>query len=299
VTPSVLRLASDALEVEVLPELGARIHRLRFRGHDILRAAPDPSAHEGDPFFWGSYVMAPWCGRVEAGVTTQVGGRALRLPTNFPDGTAIHGQVYARPWELVAASGSGEDGPTGASATFRVLAGGDAWPWPHVVEQRIAAHGATLAIDLALTNRADDPMPAGIGIHPWFMRPLRLSVDAGAVFASNTEPSPEPVRVEGRFDLRALRDVPDDLDGCWTAIGPAQVRFAWPALGARASMHADATTLHVAVASPTTLDAVAVEPQTHVPQGLRRVVNREPGALTMLAPGATLRLSVELAFEMG
>ena len=301
-TPTVLEITSDELHVEVLPELGARIHRLRFRGHDILRAADSPSAHESDPFYWGSYVMAPWCGRVGAGATTRIGRRAFSLPSNFPDGTAIHGQVYARPWQL-AAGGAGRGGASrdgaddGGSASFEVVAGGDAWPWPYLVEQTISAHGATLAIDLAVTNRADDPMPAGVGIHPWFLRPLRVSVDASGVFASNTEPSADPVVVAGRFDLRELRDVPDDLDGCWTGIGPDQVVLEWPSLGLRTRMRAEAPSLHVALASPSTLDAVAIEPQTHVPAGLRRVINGEPGALTMLDPGATLRLSVEIAFE--
>lgn len=43
--------------------------------------------------------------------------------------------------------------------------------------------------------------------------------------------------------------------------------------------------------------AVAVEPQTHAPQGLRRLLNREPGAMAMIGPAESLRMGVELAFE--
>jgi hypothetical protein len=52
-----------------------------------------------DPFFWGAYVMAPWCNRVVP-EPIEVGGRTVALGPNFRDGTAIHGQVYASPWTV-------------------------------------------------------------------------------------------------------------------------------------------------------------------------------------------------------
>jgi galactose mutarotase-like enzyme len=53
----------------------------------------------------------------------------------------------------------------------------------------------------------------------------------------------------------------------------------------------------IVVASPTTLDAVAIEPQTHAPHGLRRFMSGEPGGLHPIQPGATMRLTTELTFE--
>ena len=90
-------IADGPLEVVVLPEAGARLHRLRAFGHDVLLTPDDPATHLADPFFWGAYVMAPWCNRIEAR-PTRIGAREVDLASNFPDGTAIHGQVYARPW---------------------------------------------------------------------------------------------------------------------------------------------------------------------------------------------------------
>ena len=106
-----VRLVTDDLELVVLPELGARLHRLRVFGHDLLRTPDDADQHRVEPFWWGGYVMAPWCNRLEA-VPVEVAGRTVALASNFPDGTAIHGQVYRQPWrldaeaiELVAAGG--------------------------------------------------------------------------------------------------------------------------------------------------------------------------------------------------
>jgi galactose mutarotase-like enzyme len=50
----------------------------------------------------------------------------------------------------------------------------------------------------------------------------------------------------------------------------------------------------VAVATPPDLDAIAVEPQTHAPDGLRRMLDGRPDGLTMLPPEASLALDVEI-----
>jgi galactose mutarotase-like enzyme len=151
-------------------------------------------------------------------------------------------------------------------------------------------------------------MPAGIGIHPWFLRPLRLAIHAERVHEANSAAGREPAPVGGPFDLRRMRGVPDDLDGCWTDVADPPVELEWPILGVRATMRAavfvdppgptdGGRLLHVVMASPRNLDAVGVEPQTNAPQGLRRFLDGAPGGLVALDPGKRLRLDVALAFE--
>src|SRR2546428_3342495 len=81
-------LKSAAVEVDILPEVGARLHRLRAFGRDILRAPANPEEHIRDPFFWGGYPMAPGGGPVHAG-PVQGPNRQRALPPNFPDRAAI------------------------------------------------------------------------------------------------------------------------------------------------------------------------------------------------------------------
>ena len=92
-----VRIAGGAIEIEVLPAIGARLHRLRAFGEDLLRTPWDLRPHLDDPYFYGSYPMAPWCNRIAAG-RTPFHDRVIDLPASFPDGTAIHGQVSRRPW---------------------------------------------------------------------------------------------------------------------------------------------------------------------------------------------------------
>ena len=284
--------AGGPIEVEVLPAAGARLHRIRVRGHDLLRTPSDPGRHVDDPYFWGCYPMAPWCNRVPSGPALAA-GRAIDLPPTFPDGTAIHGQVSRRAWDVVAS------GP--ASAAFRIEAGGDGWPWRYAVEEEVrVGDGGRLRLTLRLRNEADEPMPAGLGFHPWFRRPVRVAIVAAAVHPSNLATDAEPVPVSGLLDRRRLEALPDGLDATWADLGDPPVVLDWPDAGIRAELTvagpAGAPPFIVA-ASPAGIDAIAVEPQTHVPDGLRRLARGEPGGLVLLAAGASLELTATLAFS--
>jgi len=282
--PTELVLGSDELEVILLPEHGGRIHRLRAFGTDLLRTPSDPADHADDPFFWGAYVMAPWCNRAQTG-PMGIAGSSVDLAANFADGSAIHGQVYARPWQ-VRADGS-----------LSVSGGGDGWPWPYEVVALVTVAGPTVTCDYRLVNRSDGPMPAGIGLHPWFLRPVALRVPAHAVYPANTGSARDPRPVAGAHDLRVARLPDAGLDGTWTALAAPHVELAWPQADIAASMEVEAAHLLVAVATPGHLDAVAVEPQTHGPDGLRRLERGEPDALSLLPPGESLSLTVRITVE--
>lgn len=280
---ALVRIAGGPIELEVLPEVGARLHRLRVHGHDLLRTPDDLRPHRDDPYFYGSYPMAPWCNRVAAGPLT-VAGRLIDLPATFPDGTAIHGQVSRRPWTQV------DEG------RFRIGAGGDGWPWEYEVEQRIRIDGARLELALRLTNVSDAPMPGGIGFHPWFRRPVRVAIAAASVHPSNLATDAEPVPVAGRFDRHALEEMPEGLDSTWADLAEPPVVLEWPAAGIQATMTVDAPSRFIVAATLRGTDAVAVEPQTHAPDGIRRLLAGEPGGLALIPPDASLELVVGLAF---
>jgi aldose 1-epimerase len=279
----IVRIGDGAIEVEVLPAVGARLHRLRAFGRDLLRTPDDPQRHVDDSWFWGSYPMAPWCNRVAAGPML-VAGRPVDLPATFPDGTAIHGQVSRRAWE------------DRGDGVFQIAGGGDGWPWDYTVDQRIAVTADQLELDLRLTNRSDASMPGGIGFHPWFRKPLRVAIAAGRVHPSNLATEPDPIPVSGPFDLRRLGPLADGLDAAWADVADPPVILDWPA-GIRATMSVLGPTRFIVAASPSAIDAVAVEPQTHAPDGIRRLQNGEPGGLALIAPGQSLELRVRLAFE--
>jgi aldose 1-epimerase len=288
VTPAndrVVRIAGGALEVEILPAIGARLHRLRVDGHDILRTPDDIERHHDDGWFWGSYPMAPWCNRLPAG-PGRLAGHEVRLEPNFPDGTAIHGQVSRREWE---ADGEGR---------FRIEAGGDGWPWRYEVEQEIAIVGEReLRMSIRLTNRSTDAMPGGIGFHPWFRDPVEVAIRAASTHPSNFATDALPVAVTGTTDRRDLGPFPEGLDATWTDLASPPVLLAWPTAGLTARISASSTGRFIVAARPAGIPAVAVEAQTHAPDSGRRLERHEPGALEVIEPGDSLEMTMTLSFE--
>lgn len=280
---STVVIGGDELEVELLPEVGGRIHRIRAFGHDLLRtpARIDIYRHEG--FFWGAYPMAPWCNRAPPG-PQPVAGRTTDLAPNFVDGSAIHGLVAGLAWERLAPEvlGAEVDDP--------------AWPWRFAVRLEAAVDGATLLLHYRLDNRADAPMPAGLGLHPWFRGPIQVSLPARSVYRSNADSPVAPEAVAGHFDLATRAEPAAGLDATWVDLDEPVVELAWPDAGmvARLSVETSAPAVLVALASPAALGAVAVEPQTHGPDPLRRLRHREPDAPIQLAPGASLTLDLRL-----
>lgn len=281
-TPEVIVLGGDPLELQLLPSVGGRLHRLRAFGHDLIRTPPSTLRHATDPYFWGGYVMAPWCNRMSA-VPTVVGERTIGIAPGFPDGTAIHGQVATVPW---ARRGDG---------ALVVRGGGDGWPWPYEVVERVSVAGASVGIALAITNLADDPMPAGIGLHPWFVGPPEMAIASSRVVPSNVDPVAVAELVAGRFDLRRIRPLSAGLDATWLDVADPAVELRWPSFGLEATMRlASDAGVAVAVASPAGVGAVAIEPQTHAPWGLRRFLDGAPHSLRLLPPGASLTLTIEI-----
>jgi aldose 1-epimerase len=278
----VTTLASDDVSVTVLPQLGARVHSVSAFGVDLLHTAAAPSAHRGDPFFWGGYHMAPWCNRLATG-PVPVGRRTVDLASNFPDGTAIHGQVSNAPWEVR------DEG------LFGISGGGAGWPWTYDVTLRVTVGEATLRLDYALTNTADDPMPAGVGWHPWFRSPSTVRFAARRVFPDNTGTEPQPEPVAGPFAVTGDGPLADGIDATWADIGDPAVELAWPD-GLAATMSTDVADAVVVAANPAARRATAIEIQTHAPDGLRRLLGGEPYGMRLLAPGATLPLRIDLSF---
>jgi aldose 1-epimerase len=277
-------ISSEHLHIVVLPGVGARLHELTVRGEQLLKTPPVVEEHRRDPFFWGAYVMAPWCNRVEPG-PAEVLGETVDLVPNFKDGSAIHGQAYATAWEQTS------------DTSFALDHGGDGWPWPYRVEIDYLVEGLHLTVRQRLVNRASSPMPGGLGLHPWLTGNPPLTIRAASAYPTNIDPPAVPLPVNGDLDMRQVRTLTLGLDATWVDLDDPAVVIAFPGIGVRAILRSESPTLHIVAANPDDRDAVAVEPQTHAPQGLRRLVRGEPGAMAVIQPGQSLELATEISFE--
>ncbi|MEX1169699.1 MAG: aldose 1-epimerase [Chloroflexota bacterium] len=255
--PERLHLRAPGVEVVVDLVSGGRLASFVVDGHELLLT-------EGPgPMGWGSFPMAPYAGRIRDG-QFEFRGRRHELPIAMPP-HAIHGTVFDRPWRAV----------DGRTITIDL---GPSWPFAGRAVQRFELTAGRFTSRLEV--RADEPMPASIGWHPWFRRrprpvagapsrtpiePVELVLDAGAMLRrdpagiTTTElVSPPP---------------PGPWDDCFTDLGrPPMLR--WPGF-LELTIESDCSTW-VVYTMPA--DALCVEPQTAPPDALNaRPAIIEPG----------------------
>lgn len=282
---------------------GGRLASLVAGGAERLVTDPaaGPAPPELEGLAWGSFLMAPWAGRLDEG-RLPWGGEVHHLPRTF-QGHAIHGTTFDRAWEVQDA------GPTAATLTCALT---DPWPFGGLVRQRVTLQQGALRLE-AEVEAADRPMPVSLGWHPWFARPatgdLRLRVAATGTLQLRDDLLPTGAVVPLEPATTDLRDGPllgdRRLDDVYVDVGmPAELR--WPDLVLR--MTWEGAVQSIVVHTPPR--GVALEPQTAWPNAAQLVVQdlgepagrRRPGAadrvldrsvtgLVVAAPGTPLRAS--------
>jgi galactose mutarotase-like enzyme len=88
------------------------------------------------------------------------------------------------------------------------------------------------------------------------------------------------------------------VDAAWPVEGDPAATLYWRDTGVRASIHVEPVASYIVAANPGNRDAIALEPETHAPMGLRRLLNGEPGAMTLMPPGASLSLVSIVSLSM-
>lgn len=166
-----LVLQNDALSLLLLPEHGGRIGRLQIRKHALEILQPVDPRQALDPLNWpkaGAYPLIPYSNRI-ANAQLRFAGQVYALPAHpqaLPH--TLHGVSHTLPWHVDSQS------PTQASLSLDYQ--GPHWPWPIRAEQHFEICGKHLHIRLALFNRGETPMPAGLGLHPYFLAHPQLHV---------------------------------------------------------------------------------------------------------------------------
>ena len=236
--PEALRLSAPGVELVVDIVAGGRLASLVVDGHEVLRTADD------GPFTWGAFPMAPFAGRLRDAVLS-FGGVNHQLPVSLPP-HAIHGTVLHRRWQVV-----------GDAAIATEL--GPDWPFAGGVVQRFELANDHLTCRMELL--ADEPMPASIGWHPYFVRripgvagELELDFDAGAMYVRDAAGIPTGELVP---------PPPGPWDDCFTDLRRPPV-LRWPGF-LELTIESDCPDWVVYTVPE---DTICVEPQTAPPDAL-------------------------------
>jgi aldose 1-epimerase len=274
----IVQLVAGSDRVLVDPAAGGRLASLIAAGRERLIDRPQPGA----PFpaiSWGSFLMAPWVGRVSQG-WLDWRGSSFELARNLGQ-HAIHGACFDRPWQV--------DRVTETAVELSIVIDPARWPFGGTARQRITLQPGSLVIEASI--RAAAAMPAALGWHPWFRREpgedleVTVSADRRLELDATLIPTGRSLPVEGPFDLRAGPRLGDRrLDDAYIdARGPALVR--WPDLELRIDFTEPVGS--IVVFSPP--GSVCVEPATAWPDAIRLATEGVPGTgVVTLQPGAEL-----------
>lgn len=274
-----LELRVDGASIVIDTERGGRLASLVINGQQLLVA---PVRATDRSIYWGSFLMAPWAGRIGNAIL-EFDGRRHVLPTR--DGPhALHGVVVDRRWSVERAS-------TSEAVVSCPLADGS-WPFDGLVRQRfeLSADAFVQTAEIEAAQR----MPVTLGWHPWFVRgggpSPRITVNAEEVLETEALiPTGHRVLVNELTDLRSGPEIEGRvLDHVYVhPNSPAVIR--WPTLELRAELEPPIGCVVV----HTRKDAFCVEPQTGWPNAAVLAQRGVPGTgLTVLEPGGTLRATV-------
>lgn len=284
-----LVLASGAARARILARAGGRVTALSLAGPDGVAVEllhPYPEDH-ADPVRWakgGIYPLAPFSNRI-ANACVRVGDVDHRLAPH-PDALphALHGHAHLRPWRLVSQAAD-------RAVLALESAAGDAWPWAFGAELDYRLEASCLHARLTITNSDRRPMPAGIGLHPYFRHPPQSPVAfaAATIWEQDRDglaTRPRPSRADERFDpARALPE------GGLTWYGSGWSGVATTALGAglQARIDADPVFAHLVVHRPESGAYLCLEPVSHVADGFNLAARGVPATGTvLLQPGGSL-----------
>src|SRR5688572_19631171 len=158
---SPLLLRAGSLELELRPSIGGAISNFSWVAEDrrtpILRESHTPLENVLDA---ASFPLVPFANRIRGGSFTFRGRQVLLSQNMAGDASPLHGQGWTGVWRAEAVS------DCEASLAFGHEPG--EWPWAYEAVQQFRLVADSLWLRLACRNRSDEPMPCGLGFHPYF-----------------------------------------------------------------------------------------------------------------------------------
>jgi aldose 1-epimerase len=216
-------------------------------------------------------------------------GREVRLAPNMTgDPSPLHGQGWLNRWIVEQADDS--------EAVLGFVHEAGEWPWSYQARQQFALDEAGLAIKLTCRNTSREPMPCGLGQHPYFPCGPATRIDTSVTDAWTIDEHVLPVEkvpATGRFDLRNRRVCGQDLDhgfGGWSG----RARLSDPDWRFRLELSSP-TAKFFQLYSPADGGIFVAEPVSHANAALNAPEEQWPElGMRVLEPGEAMSLDMRL-----
>ncbi len=270
--------------VELDAANGGQIVRADWRGHPVLAPGEAGRAAADQPA--GCFPLVPYSNRIRD-AKFRFGGQDIILPPpEYAAPHALHGRGWRAAWAAEAAG-------NGAARMGLEHARG-AWPWRYRAEQGVRAESNRLHITLSITNLDTAPMPAGIGLHPYFVRPEGMWLNAATDGRWTTLP--------GETGLPYRREpAPADL----SAPGHDHCHYGWNGQaefggrgGLTVTLTASPSLGNLVIYTPPGKPCFCAEPVSHVSDAVNMDGLSEAEQMAVLLPGETLSGTMTLSARL-
>ncbi|MGN6156341.1 MAG: aldose 1-epimerase [Sphingomicrobium sp.] len=291
-TDASLTLSSDILELRLSPSIGGAISDFAWKdGGDrrpILRESHTPLENVLDA---SCFPLVPFVNRIRGGCFT-FRGRQVRLSPNMAgDPSPLHGQGWTSPWRVESRADSQ------AVLAFDHRSG--EWPWTYEARQTFRIEGNALHLRLECRNNSAEPMPCGLGFHPYFPcgPGTRIQTEVAGVWTVDKDVLPVArMPAEGRYaigdDPVCSRGLDNGYDG-WSE-SAILTDPDWPFEIELSSPQARYFQLY----SPDHGGIFVAEPVTHANAALNEAEEDWPRlGIEILEPGEEMALDARIAVE--
>ncbi|GAA4131429.1 aldose 1-epimerase [Aminobacter aganoensis] len=276
--PDFITLENDRLALRVCAQGGAVLDGVTQDGRPFLRPYAGGAF---DVLRSACFPLVPIGNRVE-GNGFELRGKCYRFQPNTAEPSYIHGDGWLAEWSVEDTSS------VHVRFALQQLRPANS-PHAYRAVQTVAIDGATVRLELSVTNRGKEALPFGIGFHPYFPRTEATSLMApAATWWTEREGylpgvrTPIPVLADfsapHRFPRRRLNNCFEGWSG--------EARIVWPEVGLAADIAADPVfSRYMLYAPEDDTSFFCLEPMSHTPNALTLA---GPAALHMLAPGEAL-----------
>jgi len=276
---TLLPLRAGRLGVALAPGAGGSVARFAADGIDLLRPATPQAVASGRGNDTSCYPLVPFSGRIANGHLA-FDGEEITLPPNWPGQRhPMHGDGWAQPWTVVRSDER--------SAEIEYLHDAcSGWPFRYRARQSYRLDDDTFTIGIGIENLETRTLPAGLGLHPYFVRDAdaELLCPVRLMWRTDAEVLPvERIAVPPQVSFATSRKVDDvRLDNAFEG-WDGKATITWPRTGLHLELSATEPLRNVVIYVPPERPYFCVEPVSHVPGAL--------GA-THLAARATLEGTV-------
>jgi aldose 1-epimerase len=285
-------LATPQLRLDIAPSLGGAITRFDWRGNadaptPIFRRAASVLAGT-DPNTLACYPLVPYSNRI-GGAQFTFGGRRVEVPrTRSDEALPIHGDGWLQPWRLVRSDDR---------CAMLVLDRSHGRPYAYRAELAYMLDDSTLAVSLSVENAGSEPMPFGLGLHPFLSRDAKTHLSAAAAGLWLSDEQWLPVRhvpVPPAWQFGVAYPLPDALVNHAFTEWSGHAAVVWPARHLCLTIAANAD--YYVLYTPPGKDFFCFEPVDHPINAVNLPGGADAHGMTPLVPGE--RLSREFRFTV-